>query len=575
MKENLEFIWLYAKHYKFRLFLMLISILLTSISGALFPFFLGRMINGLIYEKNFFIFFSNFCFYGIFFLFQQLMRFINTKQYAILETSFLYDIRRDALKSVFNKPADFLSAMNRGDIVSRIEKDTHQILDYIYYNLFYSISDIVEFISQIVLIFLISWKLLLLTIICMPLSFILPKICSKILEKYYRKQSELDGKLSGWFFDTINNLVDIHLLSGQDKITKDFYERKEKYINTKNTTSQVEVFSQIGIEGTSVTLKILLYMFSALLVIQKQLLIGNFISVIEYFNSSLSIFNEVANRSNPITENMVAIDRIKEIVSNPKGEIIKTPFSAHNLDIQFKNITFGYENSKSPVLNNISFHIHQGEHVVVAGYSGCGKTTLLRLLMNFYCHYTGNIYIGGKELSRHNDIDLSSQIAVVFQSTALFNGSVRYNLIFTDCNGRDNEIWTVLDRIGLADFFHSLPLNLETELTTDNTHLSGGQIQRLGIARALLMNTPIIIFDEPTSAFDWQSEQMFLDMCKTFYFDKTIIMISHRLETIKAADRVFFINHGTLEAVGKHEELLKTCRNYVQYLNQGDSANGN
>lgn len=569
MRENLRFIWAYARNYKIRLSVMLFSILLTSISGALFPFFLGKMINSLLYGRDYVLFFRNFCLYGIFFLIQQMMRFINTRQYSVLETTLLYDIRKDALKSIFSKPAYCLSKMDRGDIILRIEKDVHQILDYIYYNLFYSVSDIAEFISQIVLILLISWKLLALTVICMPVSLLLPKICSRISKKYYQKQAETDGKLSGWFFDIISSLVDIRLLSGERKINSDYLRQKEKYIKIRKSTTKIETLTQIGTEGTAVLLKVLLYSFSAVLVLKKEILIGNFISVIEYFNSSLAIFNEMANRANPITENMVAIDRVRSMMPISQDVYAPEIFTSITNDIRFESVSFKYGEDCTQILDNISFNICQGEHVVFAGESGCGKTTIIRLIMNFYAPDNGIIYIGGKAVRQSRDIDMSLKAGVVFQTTAIFDGSIRYNLIFSDSTDRDDEIWSVLEKVGLSEYVGSLPEGLSSGLSGSDTHLSGGQVQRIGIARALIKNTDIIILDEPTSAFDWKSEHDFLEMCETYYRQKTMIMVSHRIETLKAADRIFFIKNGKAAVVGKHEDLLSLSNDYVKYLNEG------
>lgn len=132
------------------------------------------------------------------------MRFINTRLYAILEITFLYDVKEDILKNLFRKQADFWVNVDRGDTISRMEEDTHEILDYIYYNLFYTISDVFEFASQIILILMINWKLLILTLISMPISFVLPKICAKIAAKYYEKKLSVRGKFFGWIFDIVN-----------------------------------------------------------------------------------------------------------------------------------------------------------------------------------------------------------------------------------------------------------------------------------------------------------------------------------------------------------------------------------
>ncbi|MFQ6806504.1 MAG: ABC transporter ATP-binding protein [Lachnospiraceae bacterium] len=570
MKDNMKFIWVYAQNYKMRFFLMLVSILLTSISGALFPFFLGKMINSLLYQRDFYAFFMYFCGYGIFFIAQQLMRYINTRLYAILETTFIYDIRRDALKSTFLKSAVALSDLNRGDIISRIEDDAHEVLDYIYYNLFYTISDVFEFISQIILILLINEKLLVLTIISMPISFVFPKLFSKIAEKYYKKQLQVNGEFLGWILDIINNLIDIRLLSGKEKVCNDFEKRREKLNRTKIEVSKVEVFTQIGIEGTGVILKIMLYSMSAILVFLNQLLIGDFISVIEYFNSSLDLFNDMAGRSNPITENMVAISRVKELViQDDKIDDVSTTLETVGSDISFKDVSFFYDSKENEVIKNATFSVKQGEHVVIAGKSGCGKTTLIRLLIGFYKPTMGNIYIGDKNIAEFEG-RLSPKIGIVFQNTAIFDGSIRYNLIFDENKDRDEELWNVLKMVGLASNIQALREKLSTLLSNQDMILSGGQMQRLGIARALLTNPEIIIFDEPTSAFDIKSECDFLEMCNTKLSNKTIVMISHRLETLRSAKRIIFINDGVVEGCGNHEDLLKQSATYRKYVSEGE-----
>lgn len=403
MKENFKFIWIYARKYKTLFSLMLFSILFTSLSGALFPFFLGRMINSLLYQRDFMAFFKNFCGYGIFFCVQQLMRFINTRLYAILETSFLYDVREDVLKSLFGKPADFWVNTDRGDVISRLEDDTHEILDYIYYNLFYTISDVFEFASQIILILMINWKLLILTVISIPLSFVFPKICAKIASKYYEEKIRVHGQFSGWIFDIVNCLMDLRLLSGKQKIERDFEKNRDKLNQTQKEVSRIEVLTNAGIEGTEVLLKILLYSVSAFLVIQKELMIGNFISVIEYFNSSLDLFNDMAGRSNPITENMVAVSRVKEMIdaeNNATQE--KHDLYIDNCDIFFDNVSFSYDDGEGEIIKNVSFKVKQGDHLVIAGKSGSGKTTLIHMLIGFYRPSVGDIYIGKRCITNEN-----------------------------------------------------------------------------------------------------------------------------------------------------------------------------
>lgn len=571
MKENIEFIWAYARKYKARFSLMLLSILFTSLAGALFPFFLGRMINSLLYQRNFTGFLKNFCGYGIFFCVQQFMRFINTRLYAILEITFLYDVKEDILKNLFRKQADFWVNVDRGDTISRMEEDTHEILDYIYYNLFYTISDVFEFASQIILILMINWKLLILTLISMPISFVLPKICAKIAAKYYEKKLSVRGKFFGWIFDIVNCLSDLRLLSGEQKIERDFENKREKLNQSHKEVSKIEVLTNAGIEGTGVLLKILLYGVSAFLVIQKELLIGNFISVIEYFNSSLDLFNDMAGRTNPITENMAAVSRIREMLHTESDEMQEVcDLHIKDSDIFFDNISFAYEHDEEDIIKNISFKVKQGEHLVIAGKSGSGKTTLAHMLIGFYKPFTGDIYIGKHSITKEN-YNLRKKMGVVFQNTAVFDGSIRYNLIFDENEKRDKEIWKILEQLKLEEVIKSLPDGLSTSISNQYIPLSGGQIQRLEIARVVLQNPDIILFDEPTAAFDYQSELEFLKLCDTILEAKTIVIISHRLETLKVANKILFFHHGEIEGIGTHKELLESCILYRKYVHEESS----
>lgn len=404
----------------------------------------------------------------------------------------------------------------------------------------------------------------------MPISFVFPKLFSKIAEKYYKKQLQVNGEFLGWISDIINNLVDIRLLSGKEKVCKDFEKRKEELNRTKKEVSKVEVVTQIGIEGTGVILKIMLYSMSAILVFLNQLLIGDFISVIEYFNSSLDLFNDMAGRSNPITENMVAISRVKElIIQDNKTNDASTTLETVGSDISFKDVSFSYDSKENEVIKNATFNVKQGEHVVLAGKSGCGKTTLIRLLTGFYKPTMGSIYIGDKNIAKFEG-KMNPKLGIVFQNTAIFDGSIRYNLIFDENKERDEELWNVLKMVGLASNIQVLPEKLSTVLSNQNMILSGGQIQRLGIARALLTNPEIIVFDEPTSAFDMKSECDFLEMCNKRLSDKTIVTISHRLETLKSAKRIIFINGGVVEDCGNHEDLLKRSAMYRKYVRDGE-----
>lgn len=229
-------------------------------------------------------------------------------------------------------------------------------------------------------------------------------------------------------------------------------------------------------------------------------------------------------------------------------------------DIEYKNVNFGY-NQNDLILQNINIYIENGSHVAIVGESGSGKSTLVKLLNRLYEKESGGIFINGEEISNYSLEELRSNIAFVYQKNTIFKGSIRYNILLSNDEGRDGEVWKILELLNLKEMVQNLPDKLETMLDS-RCNLSGGEKQRIVVARQLLKNTPILILDEATSALDRKNELIINEIIEKVKDNKIIISITHRLQSVKAVDKIIVIYNNKVLDVGSHKELYERCPYY-------------
>ena len=309
--------------------------------------------------------------------------------------------------------------------------------------------------------------------------------------------------------------------------------------------------------------------YGSYLIVTHQITVGNFASFITSLVMLYNPIKSIGNNYNGVIFSLMAVDRVfQKLNLMPKIKNVENPqiLSHCKGNIDYHNVSFEYVPGK-PVLKHINLSIKQGQTVALVGNSGGGKTTISTLLPRFYDVCEGEISIDGVNIKNLEIDALRNYISIVFQDNFLFGGTIRENILFGNQNVDEKTLQQAIKSACLEEFIGSLEHGLETQIGERGVMLSGGQKQRIAIARAFIKNAPILILDEATSALDNKSEAIVQQAIDNLMKDRTVLVIAHRLSTVRNADKIVVINNGEIVEAGTHEELLAAKGAYAALYN--------
>ena len=411
--------------------------------------------------------------------------------------------------------------------------------------------------------------LLVVTLCLLPLNNIFRGKIEKLRKSYWHSVEDI----SAYYLDSLKGLTTLKLFE-QDKKHEQVLSVKANQLNIDiNKFMKINFTSFLLTEGIIYGAIIVCLIYTASKLHQGVLSIGSGLTILllsySYFSSIRTLMNATHNALTAVSAAQKLDDILNIDTSRPYDTSLKNDPDNFN-GISFKNINFSYTKDKQ-VLKDINLTIPKGSVVALAGLSGCGKSTLASLIMRFVDASSGDIYIEGKHYNSMSVSELRKKIILVPQSVYLFTGTIRDNLLLADPNATDEKLLEVLDEVNLKDFVLSLENGLDSSVGDSGSRLSGGQKQKIGIARALLSNAPYIIFDEATSAVDSDSEQEIWKCIEELSNTKTLIIISHRLSTIKNANIIYMLENGQILESGNHEELMRNKQLYYRLVTEQDA----
>lgn len=475
---------------------------------------------------------------------------------------------RDSLWSrLLKMPVSYFDNTSTGEISSRLVNDTSQVKNLLANTLPNAITSLLQFFGAVTIMFMMDWQMSLIMILAVPLVIFVLLPFMKLSGRIGRARQD---ELANFSSDSTNVLGEIRLVKSSNSEQKELTtgtKRIAKLYSIGVKESWINSLMQPIANMLMMVLVIGILTYGAIRVMQGTLTMGALISFLMYLFQLMGPVIMVSQFFNELAKTSGSTERIREMLGEPIEESAddqKIDITGKELKLQ--NIDFSYEKGKQ-ILHDINVTVKPNTVVAFAGPSGGGKSTIFSLIEHFYQPISGKITIGGEDI---NNLDLANwrkQIGLVGQNSAVMPGTIRENLIYgLDRKVNDDELWCVLKMAYADKFVQESEAGLDTEIGERGVKLSGGQRQRMAIARAFLRDPKILMLDEATASLDSESEAMVQKALASLMKNRMTLVIAHRLSTIVDADRIYFIDHGTVSGAGTHEELVKSTPLYAEYV---------
>lgn len=483
----------------------------------------------------------------------------------------VYSMRRDAFNTLASLPVSFFDTHQTGDVISVISYDIDTINSSLSSDLVQMIASVITVCGSFVMMLSISPHLILVFVVTIPISVLFTRFRSKRVRPLYRRRSKKLGELNGFIEEIMSGL----------KTTK-AYSREQVFIdrfdvkNDEAVEANYEADHFSCITGPTVTFinnlsLALISIFGALMYMAGGITLGNISSFVLYSRRFSGPINEFANIISDLQSALAAAERVLRLIDE-KGEPADRPNAAVlgadapvRGDVRLDGVSFGYSEGQT-VLNNVTFNAERGRVIAIVGPTGCGKTTIINLLMRFYDATTGEIRVDGSEVRDITRSSLRGAYTMVLQDTWLFHGTVFENIAYGEKDVTREDVERAAKAARIHGYIMSLPDGYDTVLSDNGVNISKGQKQLLTIARAMLLDSPMLILDEATSNVDTQTERSIQDAMLKLMNGRTCFVIAHRLSTIRHADNIIVLSDGRIVEHGRHDELLaKRGAYYTMY----------
>ena len=481
------------------------------------------------------------------------------------------DVQRDMVKALLKADTKFIDKRHTGKFISNLTVDVGMLVNLISTAILNVFKDSITLIGLLGVMFYQNWKLSMMAIVMIPLASVAARSLGKRMTKISKEMLE-----SASFFTT--HLVE---LFKNHKLMKSF--QNENFEQTRSKKQIDEVKEKSGKMNvvlvratpimetlTGIMIAALIY-YSGILINNNELDINNFFSFLAAMMLAYQPVRSLATLNIAVNQGLTAARRIIPLI-DVQNEIKDDPnlsdLEITNGNINFKNINFNYDKGKNIVLNSINLNIKGGKMTALVGHSGAGKSTILNLIPRFYDCDDGDILIDGQSIYKKNIYSLRKNISLVSQETTLFDDTIRNNVAYAKIDASYKDIERACKNSFASEFIEKLPNKYDTVIGENGVRLSGGEKQRLSIARAMLKSSTIILLDEATSSLDSETESKIQNAINFLTKNRTTVVIAHRLSTVLKADKIYVVDAGKIITEGSHEYLLSNSEIYKNFYNK-------
>lgn len=481
------------------------------------------------------------------------------------------DIQVDMFSSLISADTKLVDQKHSGKFVTNLTNDVSMITNLVSTVILNLFKDSLTLIGLLSVMFYQNWKLSLVAIIMIPLASYAAKTLGKRIGKVTTQQMERAGILNSYLIEIFKN----------HKLTKIFqneiYEklRVEKYINElKESSRKINIVfnraSPIMEFLTGIMIAFLIF-YAAKLISKNEIEVSNFFSFLAAMMLAYQPVRSLATLNIAIQQGLSGARRVLPIIDDTpkvidKNNVKKLIFKIGQID--FENVNFSYSEEENKILNNLNLNIQGQKMTALVGSSGAGKSTILNLIPRLYNINKGDIKIDNQSIYNSTILSVRENISLVSQDTTLFDDTIKNNIAYANMGASQEEIIQAAKYSFANDFIQKLPMQYDTIIGENGVRLSGGEKQRLSIARAILKKSPIILLDEATSSLDAETEDKIQKAINFLTKGKTTIVIAHRLSTILNSDKIYVIDKGTVVGKGKHEDLLASSDIYKNFYNK-------
>lgn len=484
---------------------------------------------------------------------EQGFNFIAAKFRIHINAKLSFTLARSALKKIFKLKLHFFNNTKIGEIINNINNDvqyTSSIADERIFTLVTSLFSIAGGLAGLAII---NWKLTVLAICLVPLQFLVVKYISKKKRKYFELNMEKFKSFWGWYSDVIGGVKEIKLWSIRTIIMGHFVKKQRELINSNIKIAYLDAANQTFDNILSSAIITIIYLVGATMIFRSGLTFGGLIAFISYINFITYPFYSIMGMGGylfsiiiPSAERLFSFFDMEEESSITGQKRIRLEAGSVNGNISFENVSFSYENDK--ILDNISLEIKKGEKIALTGANGSGKTTIINLILRFINPDSGRILLDGTDIADISLKDYRGCISVICQSIYLFDASIKDNIaLFRKLD--ENSVFNAARQSAADEFINRMPGKYDSMIGSNGSQISGGEKQKIGVARAFVKKSPILIMDEATSNFDAESDMLVNRILESEFIDVTAVIITHRPEILKRVDRVFALGNGSLVEV--------------------------
>ncbi|RDW18293.1 multidrug ABC transporter ATP-binding protein [Oceanobacillus arenosus] len=574
MAETLIRIWSYLAKEKGKLSLVILMVAISSGLSLLGPYLVGTAIDKFIVTREI----SGFGYLLIsllfVYLFHSLSLFLQSFWMIRIAQNTVFDMRKDLFNQFHRLPIAYFDKRQHGNLMSRLTNDIDNVNNVLNSSVIQVFSSILTLVGTVVVMLLLSPILTLVTMIIIPLMYFATRWITKRTGPLYKMQQNDLGDINGYIEEVLSGQHVVQTYSQEKRVIKQFEQKNNRLKQTGFWAQNIAGFIPKFMNTLNFLSFGLIALVGGILSINTSLVtVGMIVIFIEYSRQFTRPLNELSNQFNLLLSAVAGAERVFNIMDETPEENDEqdaAEIASTTGHIIFDNVSFAYE--AAPILKNISFEAKPGETIAFVGHTGAGKTTIVNLISRFYNYDDGSITLDGNELNKIKRSSLRKHMAFVLQESFLFQGTIRDNIRYGRLDATDSEVEQAAMDANAHEFIKQLPNGYETILDQEGSGISQGQKQLLTIARALIAEPSILIFDEATSNIDTITEIKIQDALQRLMYGRTSFVIAHRLNTIQDADQIIMLEHGEIVEKGNHEILIEQKGQYYQ-LYKGQLVN--